>query len=205
MRARDIMSAPAVGVRPSSTLDEVATVLAERGFTAVPVVDEHGRLLGVVSEADLLRERFGLHRHHADQDHRPRLTAGEVMTSPVEFVRPETSLTALVKCMVTGRRRTVPVVEGARVVGVVTRRDVVAVMAESDDTIVEGVHRALARSGFPEHWLVRAQAGVVHLFGDDDPARLRELVAVVESVPGVTRVTVSGPKHGRKPVGPVVG
>lgn len=192
MRARDIMTRPAVCVRPETPVGEVAGILAEHGFTAVPVVDAEHRLVGLVSEADLIRERFGLHAPDAGHTE-PRMTAGEVMTAPVEFVRPETSLSALAKCMITGRRRSVPVVEGQRVVGVVTRRDVVQTMARSDDTILEGVHQRLELAGFPHRWLIRVQSGVVHLWGETDPKHQQEAVVVAESVPGVIRVTVSGP------------
>lgn len=195
MRAKDIMTAPAVCVRPTTPLGEVAAILSENGFTAVPVTDADGRLVGLVSEADLIRERFGLHPRGVPLDE-PRSTAEEVMTTPVEFVRPEATLTALAKSMVTGRRRSMPVVEGQRVVGVVTRRDVVETMARSDDAILEGVHHRLEMAGFPHRWLIRVQAGVVHLWGDDeDPKHQQEAIRLAESVPGVTRVTVSGPRR----------
>jgi CBS domain-containing protein len=192
MRTKDIMTTPAVCVRPSTPLGEVATILTDNGFTAVPVVDADERLVGLVSEADLIRERFGLHPHRAVDDE-PRARAEELMTSPVEFVRPETTLSALAKCMISGRRRSVPVVDGHRVVGVVTRRDVVETMVRSDDAILEGVHHRLATTGFPQRWLIRVQGGVVHLWGDTNPQHQQEAVRLAESVAGVVRVTVSGP------------
>lgn len=194
MRAKDIMSTPAVCVRPSTPLGEVAATLAEHGFTAVPVVDVEDHLVGLVSEADLIRERFGLHTRQASPED-PRTVAAEVMTSPVEFVRPDTTLSALAKCMITGRRRSVPVVDGRRVVGVVTRRDVVETMAHSDDAIRDGVHHRFELAGFPNRWLIRVQAGVVHLWGVPDSQHERDAVRIAESVPGVIRVTVSGPDH----------
>ena len=199
MQAKDIMTRPAVCVRPSTPLDEVAALLAERGFTAVPVLDEADHLVGLVSEADLIRERFGLHPQpsagaHADA---PRSTAGEVMTYPVEYVGPQTTLSALAKCMITGRRRSMPVVEDDRVVGVVTRRDVVETMARSDDSILDAVTQRLTALASSIPWLVRVQAGVVHLWGDADPEHQREATLVAESVLGVLRVTVSGPTRSR--------
>ncbi|HYI58961.1 MAG TPA: CBS domain-containing protein [Microlunatus sp.] len=193
MQAKDIMTTPAVCVRPSTPLSEVAAILTENGFTAVPVVDADEHLVGLVSEADLIRERFGLHHHVAEAE--PRSSAAEVMTSPVEFVRPEASLTALAKCMITGRRRSVPVVEGHRVVGMVTRRDVVETMTRGDDAVLETVRQRLELAGFPNRWLIRVQAGVVHLWGEADPRIEREAARVAESVPGVVRVTVTGPSR----------
>jgi CBS domain-containing protein len=205
MRAQDIMTTPAVCVGPGTALGEVAAILTENGFTAVPVVDEGDRLVGLVSEADLIRERFGLHPHPptGGEEGQPRSTAGAVMTTPVEFVRPQTTLSALAKCMLTGRRRSVPVVEDGRVVGIVTRRDVVKTMARSDDAILEGVHERLAMLGCPNRWLIRVQAGVVHLWGETDAKHEHEAMVVAESVPGVIRVTVSGP--GRPSAGSGVG
>ncbi|MGY6651549.1 CBS domain-containing protein [Amycolatopsis sp. TRM77291] len=58
MRARDLMSAPVVTVTPGTTAKHAAELLAERGFTALPVVDEDDRLIGIVTEADLIRNRF---------------------------------------------------------------------------------------------------------------------------------------------------
>ena len=109
--------------------------------------------------------------------------------------RPDTTLSALAKCMITGRRRSVPVVDGRRVVGVVTRRDVVETMAHSDDAIRDGVHHRFELAGFPNRWLIRVQAGVVHLWGVPDSQHERDAVRIAESVPGVIRVTVSGPDH----------
>lgn len=195
MRTRDIMATPAVCVRPSATLGEVAAILAENGFTAAPVVTEGDRLVGLVSEADLIRERFGLHPLTGRGGIRkPRSTAGEVMTRPVECISPDATLTALAKSMITAHRRSMPVVEGDRVVGMVARRDLVEVLSRSDEAILACVYDGLSRLGLSNHWLVRVQAGVVHLWSEDD-AEHAELVQAVESVAGVLRVTVSGPRR----------
>lgn len=195
MRAKDIMTTPAVCVRPSTPIAEVAAILSQRGFCAVPVVEEGDRLVGLVTETDLIRERFGLHPQSptSGRDRQPKTVAAQVMTSPVEFVRPEATLSALAKCMISGRRRSMPVVDGIRVVGMVTRRDVVETMARTDDVILAGVRKGLERAGLRQRWLVRVQAGVVHLFGDTDLKNQHEATLVAESVPGVIRVTVTGP------------
>lgn len=195
MRAKDVMTTPAVCVQPSTPITEVAAILARRGFCAVPVVEEGDRLVGLVTETDLIRERFGLDSQPPanGRDRSPKTVAAQIMTSPVEFVRPEATLSALAKCMISGRRRSMPVVEGSRVVGMVTRRDVVETIARSDDMILTGVRKGLERAGLRHRWLVRVQAGVVHLFGDSDLERQHEAMVVAESVPGVIRVTVTSP------------
>ncbi|MER6877675.1 CBS domain-containing protein, partial [Amycolatopsis sp. NPDC000673] len=57
MRARDLMTSPAETVRPWTSADEAAELLAERGFPALPVVDDDGRLVGIVTQAELGRDR----------------------------------------------------------------------------------------------------------------------------------------------------
>jgi CBS-domain-containing membrane protein len=68
MRARDIMTSPVITVRAGTTVQDAAALLAARGFTALPVLDDDDRLIGIVTEADLLRGRPG-HRGagHAQQ------------------------------------------------------------------------------------------------------------------------------------------
>jgi CBS-domain-containing membrane protein len=58
MRARDIMSSPVVTVTPDTTVKDAANLLASNGFTALPVLDSDGRLARVVTEADVVRDRF---------------------------------------------------------------------------------------------------------------------------------------------------
>src|SRR6266540_2505544 len=101
MRARDIMTSPVVTVRPDTHVKEAAALLAARGFTALPVVDEDDRLIGIVTEADLVRERIPhdpRHLVHADTppEQLPvRPTVGEVMSSPVTAMGPGTDVADL--------------------------------------------------------------------------------------------------------------
>ena len=61
MRARDIMTTPVTAVRPETPIKEAATLLAGNGFTALPVVDSDERLVGIVTEADLMRDRLEIY------------------------------------------------------------------------------------------------------------------------------------------------
>lgn len=73
MRACDIMTKPVITVRPDTTVRDTAGLLASHGFTAVPVVDQDDRLVGIVTEADLLRDRFprdARNRRHTDDETR---------------------------------------------------------------------------------------------------------------------------------------
>ena len=115
MKASDIMSTPAVTVTAGASVSKAVRILGERGFSALPVVDHLGSLVGVVSEADVIRNGFA---GPADPLAGPTvghdaLTVGQVMTSPPAFVDLEASLGTIADTMISGRRRIVPVVDAA--------------------------------------------------------------------------------------------
>jgi CBS domain-containing protein len=134
MLARDIMTTPVTAVRPGAPIKEAAAVLAARGFTALPVVDADNRLVGIVTEADLVRDRL-------PRDPRARChpgdavataattTVGEVMTTPVTAMGAGTDVAVLAKALLAAGHRSMPIAEGSRLVGIVTRRDIVRVIA----------------------------------------------------------------------------
>ncbi|MFI9811284.1 CBS domain-containing protein [Saccharothrix variisporea] len=123
MRAREFMTSPVIAVTPDVPIHEAAALLSSHGFTALAVVDGQ-RLVGVVTDADLLR---GEHT-----DHRPGETpVRAVMSTPVLGVDPDAPIGAVARIMVEDHVRWVPVVAGAALVGVVTRRDLVRVMAHT--------------------------------------------------------------------------
>ncbi|TWG97816.1 putative transcriptional regulator, contains C-terminal CBS domains [Nocardioides sp. J9] len=114
VRVRDIMSPQPVTVRADAPLATVARLLARHAITAVPVVDDHGRVVGVLSEADVLR-----HDRMGDP-------AMAVMGTVVALVHPETELAELRRILGTTLVKSVPVVDAAdHVVGMVSRSDVV--------------------------------------------------------------------------------
>lgn len=116
-RVKDVMTTPVLSVREEWSAAQAADLLARHGFTLLPVVDEHDRLLGVVGESDLLEDPLSGRRGP-----RPR-TVGGVMTTEVLSIAPDTSLGVLEHRMAQYRVRAVPVVEHRRLVGIVTRRD----------------------------------------------------------------------------------
>ncbi|MDQ2737862.1 MAG: CBS domain-containing protein [Actinomycetota bacterium] len=128
MLVREIMSKPVVTVRTSTTIAETAQLLAGGGFTAVPVLDDDDQLVGIVSEADLLRSPLRPDpRRQPDPrpdrvDPAPRFAA-DVMSTMVESLTPGADVADAARIMVDDRIRTLPVVDGQRVVGIITRRD----------------------------------------------------------------------------------
>jgi CBS domain-containing protein len=149
MNARDIMSKPVVSVRPDTSTREIARLLLEGGFSAVPVVDGTGALIGIVSEGDLIRpdrterearrqtwlEMFAEGQPIPDeflawlqsQNH----TARAVMSAPVITVSEDTELDEIARLFVTHRIKRVPVVRDGRITGIVARDDLVRAMAAS--------------------------------------------------------------------------
>src|SRR5438132_44793 len=84
MRARDLMTAPVITVHPWTSAKEVAELLSRHGFTALPVVDDDDRLIGIVTEADLIRGRIPADPRYVDEPRETTSgqTVGDLMTSP---------------------------------------------------------------------------------------------------------------------------
>jgi CBS domain-containing protein len=198
MRARDVMTSPVTTVTPGTTVKEAATLLAANGFTALPVLDDDNRLIGMVTEADLVRDRFPYdprYRHlHPDPESVPAApaTVGAVMTTPAVGMGATADVADLVAAMWDDRVRSMPIVDGSRVVGIVTRRDLVRVLARDDKDIATDVRHRLANDRGPNRWTVAVHDGVVQL-GDEylNPTDRHVAVVLAEAVPGVTRVLVT--------------
>jgi CBS domain-containing protein len=117
-RVRDAMTTDVVTARATEEIDTVATRLVERRHRSLPVVDEQRRLVGIVSEADLLGKEPLSGRAGGR-------TVGSVMTKDVVTLSPEDSLASARLLVAEHGLRMVPVVEGGRVVGVISRSDLV--------------------------------------------------------------------------------
>jgi CBS domain-containing protein len=196
MRARDIMSTPVTTVRPRTGVKEAAALLATNGFTALPVVDDNERIIGIVTEADLVRDRIprdarALCHPGATTTAVPvTTTVGEVMTSPVVGMGPGTDVALLATALLEARHRSMPIVDGGRLVGIVTRRDIVRVIARDDATIAKDVRHRLDIYGGESRWQVAVHDGVVTIGDDFDDETDRHVATVLaESVPGVLRAT----------------
>jgi len=145
MLARDIMSQPVVTVRTWTSITETARLLVGRGFTAVPVLGDDDRLVGIVSEGDLIRSplppdhRRQPHWQPDRLDRTPRCAA-DVMSTMVESLTPGADVADAARLMVDERIRTLPIVDGLQVVGVITRRDLLRCSLTHDDApLLEGV------------------------------------------------------------------
>lgn len=189
MRARDLMTAPVITVHPWTSAKEAAGLLSTHGFTALPVVDDDDRLVGIVTEADLIRGRIPVDPRHAHEHHEAASagkTAGDLMSSPVTAMSTGTDVADLCQALVDARIRAMPIVDGSAVVGIVTRGDVVRVLAREDVEIARDVKHRLEIYGGGGRWAVDVREGCVHItdqFDDDSDRHVARLLAL--AVPGV--------------------
>jgi CBS domain-containing protein len=204
VNVREAMTGAArlVVVSPETTLKEVADLMVEHGISGLPVVDADGRVLGVVSEADIVRGETGgtgregmIARARAVADPAavaiPR-TAGEAMSSPALTIGADENVVAAAHRIAERGVNRLPVIEeDGRLVGILSRADVVRAFARSDEEIADAVREALERFlGLgPATVQVRVSDGHVHLAGDVDTDANAKLAAFFASgVAGVVAV-----------------
>ena len=205
MKVREVMSTKLVTVQPATTLKQAATAMLNAGVSGLPVVDDEGRLVGIVTEADFV-EQEAAH----DWIYRPRLldllfgrgedalssaeTVGDVMTTELTTVLSTDRLAAAARVMVDRRVKRLPVVDDeGRLVGIISRADVLRVFARDDDAIRADIDELFSRLPMDQSDIfVRVTDGVVYLEGrteaHSEAIVLADFVAHLE---GVVRVESS--------------
>jgi CBS domain-containing protein len=193
VRVRDVMSSPVVTVPPGMRLKDVADLLVRHGISAVPVVD-NGELVGIVSEADLIPLELAPDpRAHliapADPPvHLPKVAA-EAMTRVVVALPEDADAAEAGRLMLERRIKSIPVVRGRRVVGIVARRDLLEVLARSDEDITGDLELLLAvELQAPSPYRTRVRDGIVEFTGPTDPTSRRLASLLARGVPGVVEV-----------------
>jgi CBS domain-containing protein len=195
MLVRDVMSTQVVTVRPQARVKEAIQLLDDHRITAMPVVDDQGLLVGVVSEADLLRGALMPDRrtHEIPVEIEGRtntLTVSDVMTPRPMSVTADTDLAVAASVLVDRVIKSLPVLDDGRVIGMVSRRDVIAVLARRDPLIKTEVDELLRQAEVECD--VEVVDGVVRLMGQTEP-HARQIARVLAStVPGVVGVSFSG-------------
>ncbi|GGU95376.1 hypothetical protein GCM10010275_36570 [Streptomyces litmocidini] len=207
----DVMTKKVVAVQPGAEFKEIAAVMERWKVTAVPVVEGEGRVVGVVSEADLLlKEEFHDHRLGlVEQMRRLDATAkagsrraGDLMTSPAVTVAPGASLPRAARLMAAHRVKRLPVVtEDGVIQGIVSRSDLLKVFLRPDEDLAAEVRRDVVEHLFPlsHHRVgVRVDAGVVTLSGEVRDSALIPLAArLARAVEGVVDVRCELTAEGR--------
>jgi CBS-domain-containing membrane protein len=215
MHAIHVMTRDVVAVTPHTTIEEAAKIMLRMHISGLPVIDDAGNLVGMVSESDFLRRsEIGTGRRHAvwltffmgpgraaaEFIHERGRKVADVMTRDVITVQEETSLSNIVALMEKHDIKRVPVMRGKSAVGIVTRSNLLQAMASlaheipdptaDDEHIRERITRAVEATDWrPIGFRVTARQGVVHLHGliTTDEARRAAIVAA-ENTNGVKEV-----------------
>jgi CBS domain-containing protein len=215
MRAHQIMTRPVITVTPETTIVEAATTMLQKHVSGLPVVDTAGKLVGIISEGDFIRRsEIGTQRQRSRflkfilgpgqsatdfvQEHGSKV--GEIMTSEPITVTEDTSLEEIVELMEKNKVKRLPVTRGDKVVGIVSRANLLQAVASlarqipdptaDDDHIRNRVIDALAKSDWcPFGLSVVVRDGIVHLSGVITEERSRKAAIVAaENVTGVKTV-----------------
>ena len=204
MIVKDIMSTDVVTVREMTLLKDVARLLVEHRISGVPVVDDYGKVLGVVSEADVLFKERGRSTRKsvlaclldqygmAGQLKLEARTAGEAMTAPAHTVGPHRPVSAAAALMLEKRVNRFPVVDGETLVGIVTRADLVRAFVRSDEEVEREIRERMKVLLLPDMGAVDAKVheGDVVLRGRVERHSDAEILArLTEQVPGVVSVS----------------
>lgn len=204
MIVADVMTTDVVKVRPSMPLKQVAELLLARGISGAPVVDAEGRVLGVVSETDVLAKEQGsvdprslLHRllsprARADQAKLDAVTAAQAMTSPVVSIPPHATVAEAAAKMLEHCVNRLPVIDGPTLRGIVTRADLVRAFVRPDVEIAQQVREEVLRRRLwirPEDVQVSVERGSVRLQGRVQSDKVaRRVESLVRDLPGVVEV-----------------
>jgi CBS-domain-containing membrane protein len=192
MLIRDVMSSPAVTVTADTPIKDALVLLDEHEITTMPVVDRAGGLVGIVSEADLLRDAAPLTATARTPVRVTTVTPprriGESMTHQVVSVMADDDVEEAVDLLTSTVLKSLPVLLHGRVVGVISRRDLIHALATSDQRIRQEVQTLLL--GESSEWSAQVTDGIVTISGpyDDRQRRVAEILA--GTIPGVVAVYV---------------
>jgi CBS domain-containing protein len=207
-RVRDVMTTRVVAVRKGDTFKDIVALLTEYRVSAFPVLDDQGKVVGVVSEADLLskealvaamgRQAVRLGRiagspYRGDLAKAAAVTAADLMTEPPIVVTPDEPVTSAARLMYHARVKRLPVVEeGGQLAGIVSRADVLSVYSRPGEEIRQEIMKNVILNEFsadPDQFAVTVSGGVVTLEGHPETtASGREIVAETWHVEGVVSV-----------------
>jgi CBS domain-containing protein len=199
---RDVMSTHVISARTTASFKEIATRLREFRVSAFPVLDREGKVIGVVSEADMLPKEalageegmsgiFTGILHRKEQEKAEGITAADLMTSPAVTVAPEDTIDHAARLMYERKIRRLPVVDADnRLLGIISLTDVLSVFDRPDEEIRDEISReAIPALADPARYSVTVKDGIVTLEGTpEDATQARDVLARVRRVQGVVAV-----------------
>jgi len=212
MQAKDVMTRSVVSVAPDSPVREIAKLLLKRGISAVPVLDAGGAIVGMISEGDLMRRaESGTERHPSwwlaflgDEDGQVRdyvkshgRLAADIMTREVVCVDERATLAEIADLLEKHHIKRVPVTRGGRLVGIVSRANVLQGFASyppappatlGDEELRARVFEEIGRAGVDTAFVnVVVYGGAVHLWGGVRSAEQR-------AAAGIAAQAIAGPR-----------
>lgn len=203
MRVQDLMTRDVTTVTPATSLRDAAVLLARIGISGVPVVSATGEVVGVLSEADIVVKAGGevprnrllgwlLEPGLGLEDKIKAETVDDAMTAPPVTISAKRPIHEAARLMVAENVNRLPVVEKGKLVGIVTRADIVRAFTRSDTEILDEIRGDILRKTFwlePEHVTVKVVDGHVTLRGKVETETDQELLPhFVARVPGVISV-----------------
>jgi CBS-domain-containing membrane protein len=199
---KDVMSTHVIAVRQSAGYKEMAAMLRDQRVSAFPVIDDDNKVIGVVSETDLLAKEAlegtvpgtlqSLPRQHV-RSQVNGVTAAELMTKPAVTIGPDKPVTDAARLMFTMRVKRLPVVsDDGTLIGIVTRSDVLSVYSRPDAEIRQQVIQNLILGTFPydpDRFTVTVKDGIVTMEGAPETSRAGlDIIDAVRHMEGVVAV-----------------
>lgn len=146
-RVKDLMTVEVIKIQPDTPVPQIARLMSVHNISGLPVVDDEGRVLGVVTERDMIvrNTRFKVpafimildsiiylempHHFRERLEHMLGVTAQEIMSKPAVTIGPDADIEELAELMVNRRMNPIPVVAAERLVGIISRSDIIRLMA----------------------------------------------------------------------------
>ncbi|HEX7162744.1 MAG TPA: CBS domain-containing protein [Trebonia sp.] len=199
---KDVMSTHVIAVRRSAQYKEMAAMLHSQRLSAFPVIDDDNKVIGVVSETDLLTKEAlegsvprtvqGMTRQRV-RSQVNGITAADLMTKPAVTIGPDQTVTDAARLMYNRRVKRLPVVNGdGTLIGIVTRSDVLSVYSKPDPQIRSEITEDLILGTFrrdPARFAVTVKDGIVTVEGTPETTQVGlDIIDAVRHMEGVVAV-----------------
>jgi len=195
---KDVMTTRVIWVRKDASFRDLAAALRRHRVSAFPVLGDDDKVIGVVSEADLLAKEaldgepgvFAGILHHRDAEKARGITAGDLMTAAVVAVAPEDTVEHAAQLMYSRKVKRLPVIDGrGHLVGILSRADVLAVFDRTDEDIRREITDEVTLLVDPQAFDVTVSGGIVTLTGVPETNEVgHQIVQRIRHVQGVVAV-----------------